>query len=85
MSGQKVLFGTIVLLFFFCKNVKAQNLLIDSMLERAFRTDELLPAFIDSAVKFSPEVSRLRSITTTMKENLKSNKKKTGFDEQNKD
>lgn len=75
MSGQKVLFGTIVLLSFFCKNVKAQNLLIDSMLERAFRTDELLPAFIDSAVKFSPEVSRLRSITTTMKENMKSNKK----------
>ncbi|MFM2358116.1 MAG: hypothetical protein RLY16_108 [Bacteroidota bacterium] len=75
MSGRKVLLGTIVLLFFCTKNLKAQVASSDSLLTKAFITDELLPHFIDSALKYSPEIKRLSSITTSMKENLQIAKK----------
>lgn len=74
MVGKKVLLGTIVLLFFFNKNIKAQVAPLDSLLVRALETDELLPKLIDSAIKYSPEVRRLNGFTTTITENLKISK-----------
>jgi outer membrane protein TolC len=71
---RKVLLSTIVLLFFLQKNIKAQTVSLDSLLEKALATDELLPLLIDSAIKYSPEVRRLSSNTAAMKENLSVNK-----------
>lgn len=66
----KVILCTIVLLLFLQKNVQAQIAPLDSLLNKALATDELLPLLIDSAIKYSPEVRRLSNNTVAMKENL---------------
>ncbi len=51
-------------------HVKAQAPEFDSLLTKAFETDELLPFLMDSALKYAPSIKRLQSNIEGLKENL---------------
>jgi outer membrane protein TolC len=70
-----LLCGTTLFLFVNIFSAKAQLAPLDSLLVRALTTDELLPMLIDSAIKFSPEVSRLNNTIIYNEDNLKMSKK----------
>ena len=61
--------------YFFNKTaVVAQTIGLDSLLVKALASDVLLPVLIDSAIKFSPEARKTRSLQVMTELNTKINK-----------
>lgn len=56
-------------------SLMAQTVPSDSLLARAFETDQLLPMMVDSAIKYSPVIKRMNNSIVYAEESLNLNKK----------
>lgn len=77
MNGLKSIAYTVAipLLFLLKSPAHAQVASVDSLLTKAFVTDELLPILIDSATRYSPELRRIRYSEAYANANLQISKK----------